>query len=121
VSQEEEGLYLLKYGSTVVMVTLFEADDRPFCRFVSIVLKDVEPTLELLQRLLKLNTEVLFGAFLLFEDNTLSFSATLFAEHLDADTFELTLRYVAQVSDDYDDVLQELAGGSRAEDLLAGE
>ncbi|HHO54134.1 MAG TPA: YbjN domain-containing protein [Deltaproteobacteria bacterium] len=119
-SQSEDGLYLFKYGSTVVMISLFEEGDDTFVRFASIMLKDFEPSLELLQRILRLNTEVLFGSFLLFEDNTLSFSATLLGNHLDYDEFERTLRYVAKVSDDYDDELQALGGGQRAEDVLGG-
>ena len=116
--QSDDGLYLFKYGSTVVMISLFEEDDQTFCRFASIMLKDFEPSLEILHRILRLNTEVLFGTFLLFEDNTLSFSATLLGNHLDFDEFEVTLRYVAKVSDDYDDDLQALGGGQRAEDVL---
>jgi hypothetical protein len=116
--QSDDGLYLFKYGSTVVMISLFEEGEDTFVRFASIMLKDFEPSLELLQRILRLNTEVLFGSFLLFEDNTLSFSATLLGNHLDFDEFERTLRYVAKVSDDYDDELQSLGGGQRAEDVL---
>lgn len=116
--QSEDGLYLFKYGSTVVMISLFEESEDTFCRFASIMLKDFEPSLELLHRILRLNTEVLFGSFLLFEDNTLSFSSTLLGNHLDFDEFEKTLRYVAKVSDDYDDELQALGGGKRAEDVL---
>ena len=116
--QSEDGLYLFKYGSTVVMISLFEEGEDTYCRFASIMLKDFEPSLELLHRILRLNTEVLFGSFLLFEDNTLSFSATLLGNHLDFDEFEKSLRYVAKVSDDYDDDLQELGGGKRAEDVL---
>lgn len=104
-----------------MMLSLFESNEDTFCRFVSIVLKDVEPTLELLHRILKLNTEVLFGSFILFDDNTLSFSATVLGNNLDFDEFATTLRYVASISDDYDDVLQDLAGGERAEDFLDDE
>ena len=116
--QSGDQLYLFKYGSTVVMISLFDEDDQTFCRFASIMLKDFEPSLELLHRILRLNTEVLFGTFLLFEDNTLSFSATLLGNHLDFDEFETTLRYVAKVSDDYDDDLQVMGGGQRAQDVL---
>jgi hypothetical protein len=114
----EEGLYLFKYGSTVVMISLFEESEDTFVRFASVMLKDFEPSLELLQRILRLNTEVLFGSFLLFEDNTLSFSATLLGNHLDYAEFDKSLRYVAKVSDDYDDELQNLGGGQRAADVL---
>lgn len=116
--QSEDGLYLFKYGSTVVMISLFEDGEDTYCRFASIMLKDFEPSLELLHRILRLNTEVLFGSFLLFEDNTLSFSATLLGNHLDYEEFDTSLRYVAKVSDDYDDELQVLGGGQRAEDVL---
>jgi hypothetical protein len=116
--RSNDGLYLFKYGSTVVTLSLFAQSERTWCRFASIVLEETEPTLELLQRLLKLNTEVLFGSFLLFEDNSLSFSATLLGDHLDFDEFEVTLRYVAKISDDHDDALQQLAGGKRAADIL---
>ena len=119
--QSSDGLYLFKYGSTVVMVSLFDEEEDTFCRFASIMLKDFEPSLELLHRLLRLNTEVLFGSFLLFEDNTLSFSATLLGNHLDFPEFEKTLSYVAKVSDDYDDQLQVLGGGKRAHDVLNEE
>ncbi len=116
--QAEDGLYLFKYGSTVVMVSLFSEGESTYCRFASVMLKDFEPTLELLQRILRLNTEVLFGTFLLFEDNTLSFSVTLLGNHLDFNEFEGSLQYVAKVSDDYDDELQKIGGGKRAEDVL---
>ena len=116
--QSEDGLYLFKYGSTVVMISLFEEGEDTFCRFASVMLKDFEPTLELLHRILKLNTEVLFGSFLLFDDNTLSFSSTLLGNHLDFDEFAKTLRYVAKVSDDHDDELKTLGGGMTAEDVL---
>ena len=116
--RSDDGLYLFKYGSTVVMTSFFEDVPDTFCRFASIMLKDFETTLELLHRILRLNTEVLFGAFLLFEDNTLSFSATILGNHLDFDEFEKTLGYVARVSDEYDDELQTLGGGLRATDVL---
>ncbi len=117
-ARTHDGLYLFKYGSTAVIISLFEAGEDTFIRFASVLLKDFEPSLEFLQRLLRLNTEVLFGSFLLFEDNTLSFSATLLGKHVTFPAFEATLVYVARVSDDFDDELQSLGGGQRARDLL---
>jgi len=119
----EDGLFWFKYGSTVVMIRLFENEDErgrsTFVRFVSTLLTDVDMSQALIERVLNLNTEVLFGTFLLFpEDRTLAFAATILGDKLDLEEFETALRYVARVSDDYDDVLQELAGGQRAEDLL---
>ena len=116
--QSGDDLYIFRYGTTVVMVRLFEDEDDSFVRFASIMLKDVDPSHEFLRRILQLNAQVLFGAFLLFEDNTLSFSSTLLGNHLDYDEFETALTYVAKVSDEYDDELQRLAGGQRAEDVF---
>jgi hypothetical protein len=103
VAPKENHLYMFKYGSTAVVITLFE---------------DFEPSMVFLQEILRLNAEVLFGSFLVFPDNTLSFSATLLGDKLDFEEFETALNYVAQVSDDTDDLLQEVAGGHRATDLM---
>ena len=61
-----EGIFLLKYGSTVVMISIFEDDDHSFVRFASTLLSGARPQLELVMRLLRMNTEVLFGAFLYY-------------------------------------------------------
>ena len=114
-----EGIFLLKYGSTVVMVSIFEDGEHPFVRFASTLLSGARPQLELVMRLLRMNTEVLFGAFLLFEDDTVSFTHTLLGEPLSFEQFSHALQYVARVSDDHDEELQALAGGQRAEEILA--
>lgn len=114
-----EGIFLLKYGSTVVLISLFEDDAHTYVRLASTILAGVRPQLELVMRLLRMNTEVLFGAFLLFEDDTVSFTHTLLGDTLGYDEFSNALRYVARVSDDHDEELQALAGGERAEEILA--
>ena len=117
--RNHEGIYMLRYGSTVIMVSLFEDASHLYCRFASTMLAGVQPKLDLVMRLLRLNTEVLFGAFLLFEDDTVSFTHTLLADDLRFEDFRHGLAYVARVSDDHDEGLQAIAGGQRAEDLLA--
>jgi hypothetical protein len=116
-----EGIYMIRFGSTVVMVSLFEEQGRSYVRFASTMLTDVHPGLDLIVRLLRLNAEVLFGAFQLFEDNTVSFTHTLLGDFLDFEEFQHALAYVARVSDDHDEALQALGGGLRAEDVLASE
>jgi hypothetical protein len=113
-----EGIFLFKHGSTVVMMSIFEQDGHGWVRFVATMLAEVTPSMDLLARLLRLNTEVLLGAFLLFDDGTLAFSHTLLADRLAFEEFEYALTYVAQVGDDYDEELQGIAGGLRAEDIL---
>lgn len=117
--RNEEGIFLLKYGSTAVMVSLFEDGERAYVRFASTLLCGVRPQLDLVMRILRMNTEVIFGSFLLFEDDTLSFTHTLLAEDLSFASFAHALQYVARVSDNHDEELQAIAGGKRAEDVLA--
>lgn len=116
----EEHIYMFRCGSTAVVASLFMDDDQKHCfvRFTATTLSDFEPTPELVREILRLNAEVLFGAFILFPDSTLCFSATLLGDKLDFEEFETAIEYVAQVSDDYDDKLQVVAGGHRVEDLL---
>lgn len=119
--RNDEGIFMLRYGSTVVMVSLFEDSGHTYVRFASAMLTGFQPQLELVTRILRLNTEVLFGSFLLFEDDTLSFTHTLLGDTLEFEEFSHALDYVARVSDNHDEELQALAGGKRAEDLLAEE
>lgn len=116
-----EGFWALRYGSTVVLISLFEDEGRTYVRFASTMLARVAPGLDLIVRLLRLNTEVLFGAFQLFEDDTVSFTHTVCGDGLGFEDFRFTLAYVARVSDDHDEALQALAGGYRAEDLFGQE
>jgi len=113
-----DGPFLLRYGSTVVMVQAFDAEGRPWVRIAAVVLTGFHPSLDLLLRILRLNTEVVTGAFQLLEDDTLSFSTTLPGDGLSPEAFALVLASVARVSDDLDDELQALAGGHRAVDVL---
>jgi hypothetical protein len=125
--RNDEGIFVLKYGSTAVLISLFEDgpregstdESKAYVRLASALLSDARPELGLVLRLLRMNTEVLFGAFQLFEDNTVSFTHTLFGDTLGFDEFKHALEYVARVSDDHDEELQEVAGGARVEDVLS--
>lgn len=105
------GVTAVDAGDAVVLITCFEAGDAVFCRVASLVLVDVEPSLELLHTLLQLDHDVLFGAFQLFEDRTLAFSTTLFGHNLDAEALSRALRYVAWVSTSHAPRLAALARG----------
>lgn len=118
VDRSDDGLLLFRHGSTVVMISTYARDGHVWVRMVATLLADVTPSMALLGRLLRLNTEVLLGAFLLFDDNTLAFAHTLLADRLDFEAFEYAVTYVSRVGDDYDEELQSVAGGVRAEDIL---
>ena len=117
---EPEGPMILKHGSTLVFVSTFEDGEHTFCRIAAMLLQDVDASLDLLRHLLRLNTEVLFGGFLLFETNTLAFSATLLGNELEDEVFVPTLNYVAHISDTFDDLLHGLGGGRRGVDIICG-
>lgn len=116
----EDGIYMLRYGTTAVVLRLIQdkVTLKRFLRFSAATLSDFDVTKVLLQEIIRLNNEVLFGAFRLFEDHTLSFSTTILADHLDFEEFETALTYVLRISDEYDDILQAMVGGNRAQDLL---
>ena len=114
-------LYLYRFDSTVVMVSLFQQGDHAYVRVASVLLKYFRPNLELITRLLRLNSEVLMGSFLVFEDDTLSFAITLPGESLSPGVLERCVRYVARISHSHADEFQMVAGGLKAEDLLDNE
>ncbi len=112
------GFWTARFGSTVVLVSVFEEEGHAYVRLASIVLVGAHTTLDLLTRLLRLNSEARFGAFQLFDDQTIAFTHTLTGEPLSFPIFEGALRYVARVGDDHDEELQTLVGGERAEDVI---
>ena len=118
VDRTPQGFWLVKQGSTVVVLSLVQDGERVFVRIAALLLAGVSPQLDLVTRLLRLNAEVVLGAFQIFEDDTVAFTHTLLADPLDAAAFTHALGYVARVGDDHDEDLQAFAGGRRAEDLL---
>ncbi len=114
-----DGFRSLRLGSTVVIVSTFEDNGHAFVRLAAIVLLEAHTSLDLLLRILRLNNDAKLGAFQLFDDQTVAFTHTLIADHLDFEDFDVALRYVARVGDDHDEALQALAGGERAEDTMS--
>ncbi len=113
-----DGFWSARFGSTVVLISVFEDEGHAYVRLASIVLVGAQTTLDLLSRLLRLNSEARFGAFQLFDDQTIAFTHTFSGEQLSFPVFEGALRYVARVGDDHDEELQSLVGGERAEDVI---
>ncbi len=110
--------YAYRYDDTVVLVSLIETDEGAWVRLASTLLKEFRPNLELVTRVLRLNTEVVMGAFLIFEDDTLTFSITLPAAGLELEGFCAAMDQVARVSNQHGEELRALAGGRLAVDIL---
>jgi hypothetical protein len=114
----EEGFWTARCGSTVVVVSAFEDDATCYVRVAALIVTGARTSLDLLTRLLRLNAETLYGAFQLFDDQTVAFTHTMPLEGLSFEQFHRALVYVATVADDHDEQIQSLAGGQRADDLL---
>lgn len=115
----DEGFWTLRYGSTLLVLSSFEHENVTYLRMGAVVLSGAHPSLEVVLRLLRLNAQVLFGSFQLFDDDTIAFTHTLPADGLTFEAFSSALTYVSRVGDDHDEELQSLAGGRRGEDMLA--
>ncbi len=111
-------LYAYRFGDTVVLVSLFSAAGASWVRLATPLLRDFRPTLELVTRLLRLNTEVLLGTFQIFEDDVLTFTITLPGEGLASESFSAAMQHVAAVSSAHGEELQALAGGRLVSDLF---
>ncbi len=113
--------FLVKQGSTFVMLTaqLME-NGQPQVRCLAQLVKGVNMTPELAYELLRLNTQINFGAFgyspqarLVLLTNSLLGGATLDAEEITS-----TLESLVRVADAYDDLIITKYGGQRMTDLL---
>jgi len=116
--EPEAGVHTLQYDQIPILVSCFEAEGDTWVRVASLLQLHVKLSLELLQWLLRSNSQVLMGAFQLFEDHTLAFSHTLLGDEIDFVEFERTLSYVARVSSTYNEDLMELAAGTHGGALL---
>jgi hypothetical protein len=104
-------LYAFSFADVVLMVSLFDAADQSWVRIATPILEGIRPNLELVTRVLRLNTEVLLGSFLIFEDNTLGFSITLPGLGLQAETFRLAMEQAASIGSRCGEELAAIAGG----------
>ena len=112
------GRYTISRGSTQVMIIV-----RPFTKdetaveFISNVVAGANITEDLMLFLLRKNSELHFGSFGLLFDNTIIFSHTLAGSYLDENELLASLNSVAVIADYYDDIIVDMAGGSRAIDI----
>ncbi len=115
-----DGSYTISRGSTQVMIIV-----RPFtneeacveCLANTVMGAKVSP--DLMHFLLRKNSELHFGSFGLLFDNTITFSHSFSDKSLDSGQLEISLDSVATISDYYDDIIVDLAGGKRAMDIIS--
>jgi hypothetical protein len=110
--------FYLKYGSTVLEISIepYEDDDAVI-QVLAFCVQGVEPSFELMQELLLLNSEVPLGAFSLV-DNDIFYSHSFLGRRLPPEQLIASLDSVASISDLYDERLVAKYGGETALERL---
>lgn len=117
----DERLYVIKQGSTYVMINIVPLDnDRAVIRCVAQLVRGVRMDGDLAQQLLHLNAQLRFGAFSYDPvDNVVLFSHSILGgPTLDKDELLITLTDVALVADEYDDKIISKYGGQTMREIL---
>jgi hypothetical protein len=106
--------FYLKYGSTVLEISIqpFDEDDA-IIEILAFCVQEVEPSFELMQELLRLNSEVPLGAFSLSGRNVF-FSHAFLGRRLLGEQLIASLESVATISDEWDEKLVARYGGETA-------
>ena len=113
--------FYLKYGSTVLEISIHAyQDDEATIEILAFVVQGVEPSFELMQELLRLNTEVVLGAFSMVGKDVF-FSHSFLGRRLSPEQLIASLDIVANVSDEYDEQIVAAFGGETAIERLRHE
>jgi len=117
----DERLYVIKQGSTYVMINIVPLDnDRAVIRCVAQLVRGVQMDGELALQLLHLNAQLRFGAFSYDPvDNLILFSHSILGgATLDKAELVVTLTDVALIADEYDDKIISKYGGQTMREVL---
>jgi hypothetical protein len=113
--------FYLKYGSTVLEISIgpYEEDDA-VVEVLAFCVQGVEPSFELMQELLKLNSEVPLGAFSMV-GNDIFYAHSFLGRRLRPEQLIASLDSVASIADDYDEHLVKRYGGETALERLRSQ
>jgi hypothetical protein len=117
----DDGLYVVKQGSTIVMATVLPwKETHAVVRLTAQLVKGVTMEVPLALDLLSRNAILRFGAFAYVpEGRIILFVHTMVDRELtDEEEFRDTLRDFALVADDYDDRIAARFGGQTMQDIL---
>ncbi len=124
-SKVDEGLYVIKQGSSFVMISVVATQkskqaERVVVRLVAQVVQGVRAEPSLMRQLLLLNAKMRFGAFAYTEENeTILFIHNLLGgAAMDEKELFAAVHDVALVADHYDDRIVARYGGSRMQDVV---
>jgi hypothetical protein len=110
--------FYLRYGSTVLEISIdpYEEDDAVIA-VLAFCVQGAEPTFELMQELLDLNSEVPLGAFSMCGQD-IFYSHSFLGRRLRPEQLIASLDSVASISDLYDERLVAKYGGETALERL---
>ena len=116
----DDKLFVVKQGSSIVMISVIPWEAHAIVRCVAQMVKGVSMEMDLGLELLRLNARMRFGAFAYLEqDQIVLFQHSILGgETLDPEELLATIRDVALISDEWDDVIIDHYGGQRMQDLL---
>ncbi len=120
-SRIDDKLYVVKQGSTYVMINVLPwGDDRAVVRCASQLVRGVKLATDLSRKLLEMNGILRFGAFAYVpEGSVILFLHSILGGHtLDPEELVATVRDVALVADEYDDRIATKFGGQTMQELL---
>lgn len=114
------GQFTVSYGSTQIMIIVrpFTEDDSCI-ECVSNLVSGAKIDNELMKFMLRKNAELHFGGFGILFDDTITFHHSITGSNVDPNELMNTLNSVATIADYYDDVIIQMAGGTREADLDA--
>jgi len=114
-----EGNIWIRHGSTIVVITLFEWNERTVVKLAApVALNITNITPELTCLLAEENYRLLFGKFSLdTADNAIWYEHSLLGDFLDAEELFIAVGAVASTADEYDEQISKMAHGKRAKDL----
>ena len=103
--------FYLKYGSTVLEISIdpYEEDDAVI-EVLAFCVQGAEPSFDLMQELLRLNSQLRIGAFSMV-DRDIFFSHSFLGRRLQGEQLIASLNAVANISDDFDERLVAKYGG----------
>lgn len=122
----DEGLYVVRQGSSYVMISIVPTgkgskhDDKAIVRVVANVASGVRPESSLFRQLLILNGRLRFGAFAYVPDGDVIVfhHSMLGGPSMDEKELVATVHDVALVADEYDDRIVARYGGQRMQDMV---
>lgn len=110
--------FYFKYGSTVLEISIepYQEDDA-VVEVLAFCVQNIKPSVELMQELLKLNSELPLGAFSAVGSDVY-YSHSFLGRRLRPEQLIASLDSVASISDEYDEKIVAKYGGVTALDTL---